>query len=77
MENSFELNRELREYQNDKVQYEKELQVIQEGIANDLKNGLGDDIKKVLNGEEVIEIPKKMKIKYSVRHYLNKIFKHF
>lgn len=77
MENSYELNRELREYENDKVQYEKELQSIQENIAEELKNGLGDDIKKVLNGDEVIEMPKKMKIKYSVRYYLNKIFKHF
>lgn len=77
MENGIEINRELREINREKQLYKLELQREQSKIAQALKNEMGEDMKKVLSGERQVVLSQKMKWKYRIQNFLNKLFNTF
>lgn len=70
---SFELNRELKELNFDKEKYKTELTNEQNRIAKLLKNEMGQDIQNVLNGKVKVKLTFKEKLKY----FIDKIFNTF
>lgn len=70
---SFELNRELRELNLDRDKYKTELTNEQYRIANLLKNEMGKDIQDVLSGKVKVKLSFKERIKY----FFDKIFNTF
>ena len=75
--NGIEINRELREINREKQLYKLELQREQSKIAQALKNEMGEDMKKVLSGERQVVLSQKMKWKYRIQNFLNKLFNTF
>lgn len=75
--NSIEVNRELREFKREEKLYQLELKNEQSKIAQALKNEMGEDMKRVLNGEVQVTLPRKLKWKYRIQNFLNKLFNTF
>lgn len=75
--NIIEVNKELQALNKEKTIYEYELDKEKEKLKYSLLGDMGKDIDAVLSGEKKVEISTKQKIKYKVRHILEKIFKLF
>lgn len=75
--NDFEINKELKEIQRDRRQFEKELKQQRYLYANLLLNGMGDDIHNVLSGKVKVTLTWKEKLRYKFRFFKNKIKKLF
>lgn len=76
-DNTIEVNRELREINRERKLYQFELNKEQTKIAQALKSEMGEDMKKVLQGEREISLPLSVKIKYKIKNFINKIFNTF
>lgn len=73
----FELNRELREFNKEQGLYELELSNYRNKIADELRNEMGRDMKDVLEGKVKIKLSFLQKVKYTIQHWLNILFKTF
>lgn len=71
------LNREKRALDNDRLMTRRALNQTQIQIANELKNGMGEDIENVLSGKIKVKLSWKEKIKYKIRFLLKKFFNTF
>lgn len=76
-DNTVEVNRELREINRERKLYQFELNKEQTKIAQALRSEMGEDMKKVLQGEREVVLPLGVKIKYKVKNFINKIFNTF
>jgi hypothetical protein len=76
-DNTVEVNRELREINRERKLYQFELNKEQTKIAQALRSEMGEDMKKVLQGEREVVLPLSVKIKYKVKNFINKIFNTF
>ena len=76
-DNTIEVNRELREINRERKLYQFELNKEQTKIAQALRSEMGEDMKKVLQGEREVVLPLGVKIKYKVKNFINKIFNTF
>ena len=64
-----ELNRELRNLNIDKKNYECELKSEQLKLLNQLKGEMGKDMISVLNGEKKVKLSFKDRLKYAIRRF--------
>lgn len=76
-ENKYELFKELRGLENDRLMNERILDGVRGDIAKKLNGLMGDDIKDVLEGKKVVKLTFKEKIKYKVNLWFNKLFEVF
>jgi len=76
-ENKYELFKELRGLENDRLMNERILDGVRGDIAKTLNGLMGDDIKDVLEGKKVVKLTFKEKIKYKVNLWFNKLFEVF
>ena len=74
-DNTVEVNRELREINRERKLYQFELNKEQTKIAQALRSEMGEDMKKVLQGEREVVLPLSVKIKYKVKNFLQRILK--
>lgn len=74
---NYEINRELRELNNEKAVNEHYLDKEKQKYALLLKNEMGNDIKSVLNGEKKVKLSFFEKMKYKLKFILDKIFNIF
>ncbi|MBR6516958.1 MAG: hypothetical protein IKT40_09010 [Bacilli bacterium] len=74
MSYNFELNRELKELNKEKISTELSLDRERERLAEMFKNGLGRDIDNVLSGKEVVKLNFFEKIKYKIKNFLDNLF---
>ena len=65
-----ELNRELKNLQIDRRNYENELKSEQIKISQELMGDMGKDMMEVLSGNKKIKLPLKDKIKYEIKNFL-------
>ena len=72
-----EINKELKEIENDKRKFERELNFQRDMYANMLLNGMGDDINDVLSGKVKVKLTWKEKMKYTFRYVKDKILNMF
>ena len=73
----FELDHELAAFRNDQENFKKELKNYQSKIAHDFQHDLGNDIKNVVYGNEVVKLGFWERLKYNIKFFLNKLFKTF
>ena len=71
---NWELNRELKESEKERLIYSKELENKRQQMADMLLNDMGKDIEDVMKGNVKIKLTFWEKIKYSLRYYIDKIF---
>ena len=74
---NYEINRELRELNNEKAVNEHYLDKEKQKYALLLKNEMGNDIKSVLSGEKKVKLSFFEKMKYKLKFILDKIFNIF
>ena len=72
-----ELIRELRGLKGDKALIKHAVGSKQEEMKNLLCNGMGDDMKAVLNGEKTIDIPKAEIHRFKIKNFFKKLFRRF
>ena len=65
-----ELNREFKNLQIDRRNYENELKSEQIKISQELMGDMGKDMMEVLSGNKKIKLPLKDKIKYEIKNFL-------
>lgn len=70
-------NRELNSLNSERNLSNKIIQGTQYNIANELLGEMGKDIDDVLSGKKKVKLSLMEKIKYSLRYYINKLFKLF
>lgn len=75
--NDYTLNREKRALDNDRLMTKRALSIQQTQIANELRNGMGEDIENVLSGKVKVKLSFKERMKYKIRFFLKKIFNTF
>jgi hypothetical protein len=76
-ENKYELFKELRGLENDRLMNDRILDGVRGDIAKKLNGLMGDDIKDVLEGKKVVKLTFKEKIKYKINSWFNKLFEVF
>lgn len=74
MDYKYEINRELRELNNEKAVNEHYLNKEKEKFAFLLKNEMGKDIDSVLSGEVKVKLSFFEKIKYKTKNFLDNLF---
>lgn len=65
----YELNREIKNLNIDKYNYQCELKSEQLKLYNQLKGDMGKDMKSILNGEIKVKLPLKYKIIYAIKRF--------
>ena len=71
----YELIRELRGLNNDKIMTERAVDFEKNRWASILKGKLGEDINDVLSGKKKVKLTFKEKMSYKIKYYKNKISK--
>ena len=71
--NDLEYNREVKNLNIDKQNYERELKSEQLKLLNQLKGDMGKDMISVLNGEKTVKLSFKDRIFYAIKRFF-KIF---
>lgn len=67
--NDLEYNREVKNLNIDKQNYERELKSEQLKLLNQLKGDMGKDMISVLNGEKKVKLSFKDKILYAIKRF--------
>lgn len=67
--NDLEYNREVKNLNIDKQNYERELKSEQLKLLNQLKGDMGKDMISVLNGEKIVKLSFKDKILYAIKRF--------
>lgn len=68
-----EIEKELRSLKGEQQMTEQAIRGVQNQMVSRLKNGMGEDMKKVLNGETKIKLPLSKKISYKIKSLLKRI----
>lgn len=68
-----EIEKELRSLKGEQQMTEQAIRGVQNQMASRLKNGMGEDMKKVLNGEIKIKMPLSRKVSYKIKTLLKRI----
>ena len=71
---NYELNREIKELEKDRINYATELENERNKMSILLKGDMGKDIDDVLSGHKKIKISFFNKLKFKLNYYLNMIF---
>jgi hypothetical protein len=72
-----ETERELREFKKEQDAFALELKKEQDKMSRLLHGEMGKDIKEVINGNKIVKLSFREKLKYKVNFILNKIFDTF
>ena len=67
--NDLEYNREVKNLNIDKQNYERELKSEQLKLLNQLKGDMGKDKKSVLSGEKIVKLSFKDRILYAIKRF--------
>lgn len=67
--NDLEYNREVKNLNIDKQNYERELKSEQLKLLNQLKGDMGKDMKSVLSGEKIVKLSFKDRILYAIKRF--------
>lgn len=67
--NDLEYNREVKNLNIDKQNYERELKSEQLKLLNQLKGDMGKDMISVLNGEKIVKLSFKDRILYAIKRF--------
>ena len=67
--NDLEYNREVKNLNIDKQNYERELKSEQLKLLNQLKGDMGKDMVSVLNGEKTVKLSFKDRILYAIKRF--------
>ena len=68
-----EIEKELRSLKGEQQMTEQAIRGVQSQMVSRLKNGMGEDMKKVLNGETKIKLPLSRKVSYKIKSFLKQI----
>lgn len=71
---NWELNRELKEIDKEREIFTQELTNKRQHMANMLLTDMGKDMDDVLNGKVKVKFSWMEKMKYKIKHYINKLF---
>ena len=71
---NWELNRELKEIDKEREIFTQELTNKRQHMANILLNDMVKDMDDVLSGKVKVKLSWKEKMKYKIKHYINKLF---
>ena len=77
MSYNFEINRELRELNNERAVNEHYFEKVKEKSAYMLKNDMGKDIDSVLSGQVKVKLSFFDKLKHRIKCFLDNIFNIF